>query len=74
MTKIQKIIALASAAVLMLGLSACSTDGRQFSPGATIEFTANLDDGTEVPCIKVDGLYGIDCNWDKAVRSNTPKP
>lgn len=74
MTKTQKLIALAASAVLMVGLSACAPgDGGQVSPGGVREFTIILNDGTAVPCIKVDAYYGIDCNWDKAVRTNTPK-
>jgi hypothetical protein len=74
MTKTKKFLALAASAALVVGLSACAPgDGGQVSPGGVREFTVTLDDGTTVPCIKVDSYYGIDCNWDKAVRTNTPK-
>jgi hypothetical protein len=75
MNKKQKLLAIASSAVLMIGLSACAPgDGDSVSPGSVREFTVILNDGTAVPCIKVSAYYGIDCNWGKAVRSNSPKP
>lgn len=72
MTKLQRIIAVAAAFVLMVGLSACNVPDK--SAEQISEFTVTLQDGTEVPCIKVHGYDGVECNFDKAVRSNAPTP
>lgn len=68
MTRLTKLAFLGLALVAMLGLSACSSDGKTFTTGEVRQFTITLDDGTQVPCVKVADLYGIDCNWDKAER------
>ena len=74
MTKLQKIIGLAAAFILMVGLSACSENGTVYNADKTYEFTMTMNDGTVVPCIKHKDFYGFACNFDKAVRPNTPKP
>lgn len=74
MTKLQKIIGLAAAFVLMVGLSACGTDGQDFQQEDVSEFVLTLDDGTKVPCVKIKAWDGIDCNWDKATRTPAIKP
>lgn len=77
MTKLQRAIAVAAAFVLAIGLSACGTavtDGATIPTHETDEFTVTLKDGTQVPCFRLDMIYGFDCNFDKAVRSNAPTP
>jgi hypothetical protein len=70
----KKLITAVAAFILMVGLSACSEDGTQYNSHSTYEFTMTMNDGTVVPCIKHRDIYGIACNFDKAVRSNTPTP
>ena len=72
MTKLQKIIGLAAAFVLMVGLSACTVPDKKSDQIS--EFTVTLSDNTVVPCFKITGYDGPVCNFDKAVRSNAPKP
>lgn len=72
MTKLQKLIGIAAAFVLMVGLSACSVPPKGAEDIS--EFTVTLSDKTVVPCFKIDGYHGYVCNFDKAVRSNAPKP
>lgn len=72
MNKLQRVIAVAAAFVLMVGLSACGVSDK--GPGDISEFTVTLSDGTEVPCLKVHNYDGYECNFDKAVRSNSPTP
>ena len=74
MTKLQKLIGIVAAFTLAIGLSACTVDGDNKSSGQTTEFTATLNDGTQVPCVRIDGMHGFDCNWDKAVRTPAVKP
>jgi hypothetical protein len=74
MNKLTKLAFLGLALVSMLGLSACTSDGKTFPDGEVRQFTVTLDDGTQVPCIKVKDLYGIDCNWDKAQRVKSVTP
>lgn len=75
MTKIQKVIGLAAAFTLMIGLSACTpVNGAQYNTEKTQEFTMTMNDGTVVPCIKHTDFYGFTCNFDKAERVSVPKP
>jgi len=75
MTKIQKIVSLAAAFTLMIGLSACQLDGTNVEEERVTEFTMTLEDGSVVPCIKHSSYYGIDCNWDKVSRPDSlPTP
>lgn len=72
MPRLYKVIALAFTFVLMLGLSACAVPDK--APTDISEFSVTLADGTEVPCFKIRGYDGYECNFDKAVRSNKPSP
>ena len=77
MTTVQRAIAVAAAFVLAIGLSACGTavtDGVNIPVQEIDEFTVTLKDGTQVPCFRLEMIYGFDCNFDKAVRSNAPTP
>lgn len=73
MTKVQRVIGLVAAFILMIGLSACALDGEEVNESRVSEFVLTLEDGTKVPCVKHKDFYGIDCNWDKAIRP-TPSP
>lgn len=73
MNKWQKLVALAGAFVLMVGLSACGLNGQDVPSDQVAEFVLTLDDGTKVPCIKHEHYRGIDCNWNRATRP-TPVP
>lgn len=75
MTKTQKLITALAALSLAVGLSACATqEGDVERAEQVVEFTAILNDGTQVPCMRIHGFYGFDCNWDKAVRTDKVTP
>ena len=67
MNKLTKLGLLGLAFATMIGLSACATtEGKNFDQSNVQQFTATLHDGTQIPCIRIAGWDGIDCNWDKA--------